>query len=452
MTELKYDVVVVGSGIGGLGAGAVLTCNGYKVLVVEKQNRIGGRFSTNVVEGFKLPTGAMTIHRGGPGDEIFKQAGVEVDLISVPPLYYRIGGKDYVMPPKGSVTVMLDIINKLEVDRTKLIGGLMKEAASEKIMGAFRDSIGEAEKQTKTFRDWLLQYTDNEMAHSIFDSMACSMLGGHTYELTARQMFGWFVKMGGSRDVGVARYGNELEMQKLAKVVKEHGDVWTNCSATRITVGGGRARGILVEREGKEIEVSSQVVISNAGPRKTVELAGQKNFDEDYMRMMRLRVKPHPVLVCYVGGDRPLWAESGEPSILMVTGALRMHAVVPMGSIAPELNPPGQYFTYVQFHPLTSFLPMNKEEERKQALTEMDEQFPGWEKHQRILYMEAMDITDEVAEMHSQCGSDMPLKTPVKNLYNVGDGCMAWGYQGSTAAADGALRLVGIVKKSIKPQ
>jgi hypothetical protein len=128
-----------------------------------------------------------------------------------------------------------------------------------------------------------------------------------------------------------------------------------------------------------------------------------------------------------------------------------MHAVVPMGSIATELNPPGQYFTYVQFHPLTSFLPMDKEEEERQALREMDEQFPGWEKHQRILWMEGMDITDELAEMHSQCSSDMPFETPIKNLYNVGDGCMAWGYTGSTAAAYGALQVVDMVTKSVKP-
>jgi phytoene dehydrogenase-like protein len=453
VTEGKYDVISVGSGIGGLGAGAVLAYHGYKTLVVEKSNRIGGRYSTNEVEGFKLPTGAMTIHRGGPGDEIFKQVGVDIDLLPVPPLSYRIGDKDYVMPAKGSVSVMLDIINKLEVNRVKLAGGLIKAAASEKIMGGFRKSIGESEKQNMTFRDWLLQYTDNEMAHSVFDSMACSMLGGHTYELTARQMFGWFVKMGGRRDVGVARYGNEVEMQKLVKVVEEKGgDVWTNCQAKRIVVEGGRAKGLVVEKDGKEIEVGSQVVISNAGPRKTVEMAGQENFDEDYMRMMRLRVKPHPVLVCYVGGNRPLWPESEEAAILMVSGAIRMHAVVPMGTVATALNPPGQYFTYVQFHPLTSFLPMNKEEERKQALIEMDEQFPGWQNHQRILYMEAMDITDELAEMHSQCGSEMPYETPVKGLYNVGDGCMAFGYTGSTAAAYGALQVVEKVEKSIKPQ
>ena len=46
MQPQEYDVVVVGSGIGGLGAGALLAHRGYKTLVVEQLSRIGGRCST----------------------------------------------------------------------------------------------------------------------------------------------------------------------------------------------------------------------------------------------------------------------------------------------------------------------------------------------------------------------------------------------------------------------
>ena len=51
MEQVKCDVAVVGAGIGGLGAGAILAHQGHKVIVVEKLDIIGGRFSTREIEG-----------------------------------------------------------------------------------------------------------------------------------------------------------------------------------------------------------------------------------------------------------------------------------------------------------------------------------------------------------------------------------------------------------------
>jgi len=452
MQQEKYDVVVVGSGLGGLGAGALLADRGYKTLVVEKLDYIGGRFSTYEYEGFKLSTGAMAIHRGGPGDEIFERVGAQMDLVPVTRLFYRLGGKDYEMPAKGSITAMLDIINKLEVDHTKLVGGLAKAVAKEKVMGALRKSIEEPEKETMTFWEWLSQYTDNELAHSVFDTMVRSLLGGHTYEIPARSVFIWFMKMGGSRDVGVAPHGNLANMEKLAKAIKNNdGDVWTSCLVKRIVVEGGIARGIVVQKDGSELELTSQVVISDVGPKKTVELVGQENFNEEYLRMMRLRVRASSIVVCHIAGDRPVWPPNGEPASLMITGGLRMHAVIPMTSVAPDLAPPGQHLTTFQFHPLTTYLPINKEEEERQVRRELNEQFPGYDKHGRILKIDMKNINDEVPEMHSKGGSDMPTDTPMKNLYNVGDGCLAHGYSGSTGAAESTLRVVDTIVKRFRP-
>ena len=38
----KYDVIIIGAGIGGLIAGCNLSKNGMKVLIVEKNDRVGG--------------------------------------------------------------------------------------------------------------------------------------------------------------------------------------------------------------------------------------------------------------------------------------------------------------------------------------------------------------------------------------------------------------------------
>ena len=75
MQQWNYDVVVIGSGIGGLGAAALLADKGYKILVVERINRLGGRMSTDEFEGFKLPTGALAIHRGDEVEAGYRGAG-----------------------------------------------------------------------------------------------------------------------------------------------------------------------------------------------------------------------------------------------------------------------------------------------------------------------------------------------------------------------------------------
>ena len=80
----------------------------------------------------------------------------------------------------------------------------------------------------------------------------------------------------------------------------------------------------------------------------------------------------------------------------------------------------------------------------------MNEAFPGWDKDLRIIHMECKDIYDEIPEARSQVGSEMPLETPVKNLFNVGDGCLSYGYTGSTGAADSTLRVLDMVKKLLK--
>ena len=52
----NYDVIVIGSGIGGIASATLLAKAGYKTLLIESKERLGGRFSTIQHDGFKLPT------------------------------------------------------------------------------------------------------------------------------------------------------------------------------------------------------------------------------------------------------------------------------------------------------------------------------------------------------------------------------------------------------------
>jgi len=451
--QQEYDVVVIGSGIGGLGVGALLSHRGYKTLVVEKLERIGGRCSTEEYEGFKLSTGAMTWnYEGTEMEEVFKEVGVEVELIDIPRLLYRIEGKDYEMPLKGALTAALDIISKLEEGRVKVAGGFAKAPDKDRIMEAWRRAAKEPEKEAGlTFKDWLLQYTDNELVHGLFDIITLAIMGAHHYEMPASDVFTFMVKMKGFRNLSLPPRGNIVPMEALAKVIRANGDVWTNCPAKRILIRGNEAKAVVVQRDGGEVEIPSQVVISDIGPKMMVELAGEENFNEGYQRMMRLRLWAVPVTICFIASDRPLWPEDGSPATLMLIGARRLHSAVPLSNMSPELAPPGQHLMFATGRPVSVHVHMDSEVEQEQMRLDLMEQFPLFEKHGRILKMVSKDISDELPEDRVRVGNGMPVETPVRNLFEVSDATVAPGYIGAIACMESAKRVAEIIRKRFKP-
>jgi monoamine oxidase len=78
MANNIYDVVVVGAGIAGLTAARALAERGRKVLVVEAQDRIGGRIWTRHVGDEAIELGAEFIH-GRPPElwALIEEAGLE---------------------------------------------------------------------------------------------------------------------------------------------------------------------------------------------------------------------------------------------------------------------------------------------------------------------------------------------------------------------------------------
>src|SRR5258705_299740 len=78
MTDNTYDVVVVGAGMAGLTAARALAEAGLKVLVVESQDRIGGRIWTRHVGDEAIELGAEFIH-GRPPElwALIDEAGLE---------------------------------------------------------------------------------------------------------------------------------------------------------------------------------------------------------------------------------------------------------------------------------------------------------------------------------------------------------------------------------------
>ena len=107
MKQLKYDVAVIGSGLGGLATAALLAKQGFKVLVAEKLPFTGGRCGTVYREGYKLPTGTAWVSDEVHGT-LCREVGGEFEVRIPPvPYFFRIRGKDASAPFAGLYRAMV---------------------------------------------------------------------------------------------------------------------------------------------------------------------------------------------------------------------------------------------------------------------------------------------------------------------------------------------------------
>jgi all-trans-retinol 13,14-reductase len=68
----KYDIVIIGSGFGGLVCGYILSKNGYKVGIFEKHSQIGGCLQTFERRGITFDTGMHYIGSMEPGQLLYR--------------------------------------------------------------------------------------------------------------------------------------------------------------------------------------------------------------------------------------------------------------------------------------------------------------------------------------------------------------------------------------------
>lgn len=95
-----YDVIVIGGGLGGLTAGALLARYGRKVLLLEQSDIIGGCCSTFERKGYQFDIGASIVEATDNIHRVFKELGTstekEIEMLPCDPVYtciFRDGKK-----------------------------------------------------------------------------------------------------------------------------------------------------------------------------------------------------------------------------------------------------------------------------------------------------------------------------------------------------------------------
>jgi len=428
----KYDVAVIGSGMGGLCAAALLSHQGYRTLVVEKLPFVGGRASSFNYKGFTLPTGSLYVEMGGVVEGIFKEVGADFPVRPFPiDLCFRIGGKDYLMAKKGGLR--------------GLISNFAPENETQRLMAALRRAFAWSEPSGSiSVRDWLLQYTQNDKVLAIFRGLT-------TYQcVNFRDMpageFMRQLKLGGGATAGAPPQGFLELMKQLVKSIEaKGGQVWTGCRVRHIIVEDGGTKGIVVGREGDQLEITANAVISDAGPQQTMELSGNENFDKGYLKELREKVRPLSYIGLAISSDRPLVDFRG---VMFFPEGRRQVSVMCTSLVYPEYAPPRKHLLQAWAAPDSSFLPLDPAKEIDMVVQDLREAIPRFDREAEILHV---SYWQKDWPMYRALPGAISQKTPIENLYNVGDGVAPLVPLGLPGCAQSARMVVDDIKQRIKP-
>ncbi len=414
-TTTRYDAVVIGAGAGGMSAAARLTAAGKRVLLVERLNRLGGRASSEVIDGHIVNIGAIAIERGGVFEETFEMLGVPLDIREPnPATVFYIDGK---------------VINVAKGGWGMLLGTFTKQAA--KIGAKFADARGGELPEAKlTTRQWLEQYTSNDTVHAIFRNLCAAIFAANADEVPARAFLVYFAQKGAFKRFGFCPRGTVGLWNDLGEGIRRHGgEIWLGASVTALHTQDGRVTAVDIDRAGTLTRVTADAFISNIGPTATAMLSGAQALGAEYIATSQTAPRPAAnIVINFATRERLL----DVPGLVTFGKTRRLCNMGELTATCPELAPAGWYQYVAYAVPRPAIGDFDEKSEIEESLADLREIFPGF-KDARMLSVRVM--RGDWPAQRSCSGFDMPQDTPLANLWHVGDAVKDYGDGGTQACA-----------------
>jgi phytoene dehydrogenase-like protein len=169
MNQMIYDTVVVGAGAAGLTAAAYLARGGYRVLLCEKNPKVGGLVSTFEQDGFVFDAGVRAFEDSGILLPMLRQLGIELPMVQNP-VTLALGGDQVRLTGPESLADYGAMLKRQFTGNAAEIDAILAEI--EKVMGymkvlygienpLFLDIAGNPRYLLRTLLPWLFQYQKN---------------------------------------------------------------------------------------------------------------------------------------------------------------------------------------------------------------------------------------------------------------------------------------------------
>lgn len=453
-------VVVVGAGVGGCAAGALLARAGHRVTLIEARQGVGGRACGGSSGGFRYDMGIHLCGQGavGPAAEVAEEVGADLRWHDEAMTYRLCCGP-------ASREFGRDFKDLGELASLARVAGARASTATLRALGGMMFARTPADVSAldgMSLRAYLDRITDDSAVVQLMEVLCLLMLCVPADVASAGEFVWCFSRLARAGRISYPVGGVQRIPESFAAAVEANGGtVITGCPVARIEVEGGRARGVVAG--GRRIE--ADWVVSNVGIKKTLVLVGGGAFPDEYCaRIGALRESFSAVTIKY-GLDRavlPVQAVLAYEPAPLVSDCFRAPGpVCPMVFVVappdPVHAPPGhQLLIAGALQPAKSLTGEGEQRAREQLHRRVCQLVPGLEEHLALRVDTGPDAITGisgratadavgVAQRFDQVGAARPdVTTPVHGLYLVG--CDAGGRGvGVEQASDSALNLAALL-------
>ncbi|MFF2089332.1 phytoene desaturase family protein [Paenibacillus sp. NPDC058174] len=270
------NVAIIGAGPGGLAAGMLLSSQGYKVTIYEKQPYLGGRTSRLQMGDYKFDRGPTFLMMPALLEELFRAAGRSMDdyleLIELDPLY-RLQFGDVRFTPTTQTEEMVNRIEerfpgngsgylrfmKEEEKKFNVVSPLLKRPFGKAADFMARDLFAALPRLhlTDSVYGRLSKYFNDERLKFAF-SFQAKYLGMSPWECPGtftilsylEHKFGLFHPVGGVNRI----------CEAMGRVIEEYGgSIALSTGVSRVLTRGGKAVGVQLE-SGDELDADHVII------------------------------------------------------------------------------------------------------------------------------------------------------------------------------------------------
>lgn len=184
--DTKFDVVVVGAGAAGLWAAVTMRDAGKSVVVLEANDRVGGRLKRGTLDNEVVDLGGQW---AGPGQDFTYKVAKRYDM------------ETYPTPTIGKKLLQLEGEIYTEDDDAGVTNSIV--SSSHEIVGQWAEKMGDAafwegrrplEWDRKTLEAWLIETVEDPRCRDYLTSITQALFAAHPCQISMLDFFGSFLE------------------------------------------------------------------------------------------------------------------------------------------------------------------------------------------------------------------------------------------------------------------